>query len=117
MLKSISYFSIERTKIISKEDKIENRIQKDFDLDINKSGPFDLIYMDGPKADVISINRKKIHNDSFCLIENIHQNKDSFIIWEELKKDEMVTVSIDLYYCGLLFFRKEQVKEHFKIRI
>jgi hypothetical protein len=37
--------------------------------------------------------------------------------WEQIKADPQVKVSIDLFFVGLVFFRKEQVKENFKLRI
>ncbi len=37
--------------------------------------------------------------------------------WEQLKAHPMVRVTMDLFYCGVVFIRKEQAKEHFKIRI
>lgn len=36
--------------------------------------------------------------------------------WEEIKKNNQVTVTIDLFYMSIVFLRKEQVKEHFLIR-
>ena len=35
--------------------------------------------------------------------------------WEEIKKHPKVTVTIDLFWIGIVFFRTEQVKEHFTI--
>ncbi len=37
--------------------------------------------------------------------------------WEEIKKDPQVSVTVDLYFMGLVFFRREQLREHFKLRI
>ena len=37
--------------------------------------------------------------------------------WEFIKTHEKVTVSIDTFFWGIVFFRKEQVKEHFTIRV
>jgi hypothetical protein len=37
--------------------------------------------------------------------------------WEEIKTHPKVTVTIDTFYWGLVFFRNEQPKEHFKIRV
>jgi hypothetical protein len=36
--------------------------------------------------------------------------------WEEIKSHPKVTVTIDLFFLGLVFFRKEQVKENFCLR-
>jgi hypothetical protein len=37
--------------------------------------------------------------------------------WDEIKKQEEVTLTIDLFYIGIVFFRKEnKQKQHFTIR-
>ena len=37
--------------------------------------------------------------------------------WEYIKANDAVTLSIDLFFIGIVFFRKEQkVKQHFTIR-
>jgi len=36
--------------------------------------------------------------------------------WLQIIKHHKVTVSIDLYHMGIVFFRKESSKENFKIR-
>lgn len=117
LLKSIPYFFIEKFKINSKDSRIENQIQKEFGLKATQEVSFDLVYLDNPSLEVLSIAKDKIHNESIILITNIHRTKDATSIWETLKQNELITVSIDMFHCGLLFFRKEQVKEHFKIRI
>lgn len=117
LLKSIPYFSIKSFKINSKDSRIKKQIRKEFDLKASEEGALDFIFIDVPQADVLSIHQKNIHNDTIILIDNIHKNKDASNSWQILKQQEKVTVSIDMLYCGLLSFRKEQVKEHFKIRI
>jgi len=96
---------------------IEKRIVKEFNLHASNEVPFDLVYLDKIEENIVSDYSDKIHNDSMIFLENIHRTKKQTQSWEVLKQSEMVSVSIDLFHCGLLFFRKEQVKEHFKIRI
>ena len=117
LLKSILFFSVKSIKIISKDAQIENLIQKEFGLKASQEGPFDLIYQHSSSVDVLSLHREDIHNDSLILIENIHENEKTGGLWKTLKQNEMITVSIDMFYCGLLCIREEQGKEHFKIRI
>lgn len=51
------------------------------------------------------------------IIRRIHQSKESELKWVEIINFENATVTVDLFYFGLVFFRKEQRKEHFIIRI
>ena len=57
------------------------------------------------------------HKDSLILIPNIRETKNQFKRWNQLKSQSEVSVSIDTFYWGLLFFRTEQPKEHFTIRL
>jgi hypothetical protein len=60
---------------------------------------------------------KVCHRDSFVLIPSIRKSKALYDKWNQLKSSADVTVSIDTFYWGLLFFRTEQPKEHFTIRL
>ena len=55
-------------------------------------------------------------NDSFWILENIHANATAKALWKILKQNPKVTVTIDTYHFGLVFFRREQVEEHFILR-
>ncbi len=58
-----------------------------------------------------------LHNNSMLVFDDIYWSKDMTKAWEIIKQDKRVSVSIDLFFVGLVFFRKEQVKENFKLRI
>lgn len=58
-----------------------------------------------------------LHNNSMVVFDDIYWSKDMTQAWEIIKQDKRVKVSIDLFFIGLVFFRKEQVKENFKLRI
>lgn len=51
------------------------------------------------------------------IIRRIHQSKESELKWQEIINFANATVTVDIFYFGLVFFRKEQRKEHFIIRI
>ena len=50
------------------------------------------------------------------IFDDIHWDKSMQKAWNEIKNHHKVKVSIDLFYFGLIFFRKEQEKEHFILR-
>lgn len=56
------------------------------------------------------------NNNTVCVISNIHKSQFMEEAWRTLQEHPAVTVSIDTYHLGLLFFRKEQAKQHFIIR-
>ncbi|WGD34894.1 class I SAM-dependent methyltransferase [Olleya sp. YS] len=96
----------------------------DFTIVINqlKTTTFDLIYFDGNHQKEATLNYFETllpnsHNNSVFIFDDIYWSKDMTDAWESIKKHPKVTVTIDTYHFGLVFFRKEQAKEHFTIRI
>ena len=61
--------------------------------------------------------KQNVNNNSVAVVANIHESDAIEEAWEAIKKDPNVTVTIDTYHLGLLFFRKEQQKQHFVIRL
>jgi predicted O-methyltransferase YrrM len=59
---------------------------------------------------------KKSQNESIFIFDDIHWSRGMEEAWEEIKKHHAVTVTIDLFFVGLVFFRKEQVKQDFILR-
>lgn len=73
-------------------------------------------YTSLPVEEYIQYFNTHTHNDSVVVFNNIHRTKKSYKIWREISANKNITVSIDVFYAGILFFRKEQQKEHFIIR-
>jgi len=117
LLKCFAYFDIKKYQIEPNDLQLANQIQHRFNVESTEEIPLDLIYADAPNSELLTKYANKIHNDSMLLIGNIHSTKNATTIWKSLKQSEVITVSVDLFYCGVLFVRKEQAKEHFKIRI
>ncbi len=91
-------------------------------FDFSKSATFDLIYFDGnhQKSATLQYFESLLptaHNDSVFIFDDIHLSEEMEDAWKEIKKHPKVQVTIDTFYLGLVFFRREQAKEHFKIRL
>ena len=56
-----------------------------------------------------------ISNDSVWIFDDIHWSADMEEAWEIIKNHPKVTVTIDTFQWGIVFFRTEQEKEHFII--
>ena len=88
---------------------------------LQKLTKLDLVFLDGdhrkePALNYIRQMLPHFHNDSLLIMDDIHWSKEMEEAWEEVKQLPEVTVTIDLYRMGLVFFRKEQVREHFILR-
>lgn len=82
---------------------------------------WDLVFFDGHHNKTATLSYfetlvEKTHNDSVFIFDDIHWSKDMAETWELIKAHPKVSVTIDTFYWGLVFFRKEQPKEHFTIR-
>jgi predicted O-methyltransferase YrrM len=80
-----------------------------------------LIYFDGNHSkkatlEYFELLLPTITNDSVWIFDDIHWNKDMEKAWEIIKNHPKVTVTIDTFQWGIVFFRTEQKKEHFVIR-
>lgn len=83
---------------------------------------YDFIFFDGHHNKEATIQYfeallSKIHNDTVFVFDDIYWSKGMTEAWEYIKNHESVKVTVDCFYLGFVFFRKEQVKEHFKIRL
>lgn len=59
----------------------------------------------------------KASENSIFIFDDIHWSKDMEEAWEIIRAHPSVTLTIDLFFIGLVFFRKEQKKvQHFSIR-
>ena len=59
---------------------------------------------------------EKCHNDSVLLFDDIYWSKGMAEAWQNIKADERVTVTLDLFQVGIVFLRKQQPKQDFIIR-
>lgn len=59
---------------------------------------------------------KQVHPGTILILEGIYLNREMKRDWKEIKSHPQVSVSIDLFDIGLVFFRAGQAKEDFKIR-
>lgn len=81
---------------------------------------FDFIYFDGNHSkkatlEYFELLLPTITNDSVWIFDDIHWSADMEDAWEIIKNHPQVTVTIDTFQWGIVFFRKEQKKEHFII--
>ena len=79
-----------------------------------------LIYFDGNHSKKATLAYFEIllstaTNDSVWIFDDIHWSKDMEEAWKIIQNHPKVTVTIDTFQWGLVFFRQEQMKEHFII--
>lgn len=118
LLKSIDYFHFENV-LITAGKETSDLVKKAFPtVHFDEKVP-DLLFVDQMNLSTFKkwVAEGKLHNDSMVLVNGIHQDKRKWDDWEILIQLPQITVSIDMYHCGAIFVRREQVKEHFTVRI
>lgn len=111
----LQLFNITNVKYITSE--FNNYLQ----ISNLKSKIYNLIYFDGNHSkqatlEYFELLLPTISNDSVWIFDDIHWSAEMEEAWEMIKKHPKVSVTIDTFQWGLVFFRREQPKEHFIIR-
>ena len=81
-----------------------------------------LIYFDGNHSKKATLDYFKlllptITNETVWIFDDIHWSKDMEEAWKIIKNHPKVKVTIDTFQWGFVFFRTEQEKEHFVVRV
>ncbi|HJW17605.1 MAG TPA: class I SAM-dependent methyltransferase [Flavisolibacter sp.] len=87
-----------------------------------KENKIDLAYIDGnhryePTMRYFHQFLHKTSDASILVFDDIHWSNEMERAWSEIKEHPAVQYTIDVFFLGFVFFRKEfKVKQHFKIR-
>lgn len=85
-------------------------------------GKVDYVYFDGnhrkqPTLDYFNACLPFAHNDTIFVFDDIHWSQEMEEAWNEIHQHPRVTLSLDLFHFGIVFFRSEQQeKEHFVLK-
>ncbi|MDH5414511.1 MAG: class I SAM-dependent methyltransferase [Flavobacteriaceae bacterium] len=87
-----------------------------------KNNIYNLIFFDGNHQKEATLKYfsqclEHSHNDSVFIFDDIYWSKGMQEAWQNIKSHPKVTISIDTFQWGLVFFRNEQEKQHFTIRV
>ncbi len=95
---------------------------KEYITALENKKSIDLAFIDGNHRKEPTIQYFKdllpvLNENSVLIFDDIHWSREMEQAWDIIKADPSVTLTIDLFFIGLVFFRKEQkVKQHFSIR-
>ena len=107
--------------------KVENVkiIQGNFDNTlphlVDKQSQLDFVFFDGNHKKKPTLNYfhkclEKKTTQSVFVFDDIHWSLEMEEAWEEIKQHKDVTLTIDLFQLGLVFFRENIEKQHFNVR-
>ena len=83
--------------------------------------PLDFVFFDGnhryePTLRYFEQCLARAHEDSVFVLDDIHWSAEMEQAWAAVKAHPAVTVTVDLFYVGLVFFRKTQPRQDFWLR-
>lgn len=88
---------------------------------INETDSLDFVFIDGNHRKEATLNYfkwclPKVNNDTVLIFDDIYWSKGMEEAWEEIKNNPRVSLTIDLFWIGLVYFREGHTKEHFRIK-
>ena len=84
------------------------------------SQPLDFVITRDADGDTLATQLRQLwpqlHPDSLVVVNDIYRTRKMKRLWRTVQERPDVTVTIDLFHVGLVFFRTGQAKEDFRIR-
>ena len=82
---------------------------------------FDFVFIDGnhrydATLDYFEKLKTLTHNNSILVFDDIHWSNSMQQAWQTIIADKSVTLSLDIFQFGIVFFKKELSKQHFVLR-
>jgi predicted O-methyltransferase YrrM len=100
---------------------LEGRFEEQLGTALEELGQLDYLLVDGnhrqePTLDYFRQCLPYAHEHSIFVFDDIHWSKGMEAAWASIQQHPAVTLSLDLYFFGVVFFRKDFAKkEHFKL--
>lgn len=91
-------------------------------LILSQIDTIDVAFVDGnhryePTMRYFNLLLQKTNESSILIFDDIYWSREMTQAWQQIKKDDRVTLSIDLYRFGIVFFHKDKLaKEDFTLR-
>lgn len=88
---------------------------------IYQTESLDFVFVDGNHRKEATLNYfnwclPKVNENTVLIFDDIYWSKGMEEAWAEIKSHPKVSVTVDLFWIGLVYFKKGQEKEHFYIK-
>lgn len=106
---------------ISNVKSINGNFDDELPKVLNTITALDLVFFDGNHRKDATLNYfnkclEKANSESVFIFDDIYWSREMSEAWAIIKNDPRVTVTIDIFQMGIVFFRKEQAKQHFILK-
>ena len=88
---------------------------------IKRISTIDLVFLDGshqqePTIEYFEVCLKYANNNTIFIFDDIHWSKGMENAWSYIISHHRTTLTVDLFYIGIVFIKSELSKENYKIR-
>lgn len=107
---------------LSNIELIEGSFEDTLSSSLQKMSTVDFAFIDGnhryyPTIQYFQQILQQSNNNTVFVLDDIYWSEEMEKVWDWIKQHESVTLSIDLFFVGIIFLRKEILqKQHFSIR-
>lgn len=113
-LTNFEFFEKENIKLIL--GNIDDELPKFTDSRLH----IDFAYIDAnhrykPTLKYFNLLLKRMHDDSIIVLDDIYWSKEMTQAWNDIKEHPQVTLSVDLYDVGIVFFKPDLSKAHYTL--
>ena len=82
----------------------------------------DLLFIDGNHTEEATLryfemSLEKVHAGSVIVFDDIYWSKGMMRAWEKIKAHPKVSLSLDFFLIGLVFFEERKHTEHYRLRV
>jgi len=100
---------------------VEGRFEDTLPVVLKETEKLDMVFFDGNhtlEATLTYFNlcREKIHDNTVFILDDIHWSEEMEEAWNRIKIYKDVSLTIDLFRMGLVFFRRELSKQNIVIK-
>lgn len=88
---------------------------------LEKQPNIDFVFIDGNHTEAATLRYfdwilPKAYDKTVIIFDDIYWSEGMKGAWTKIKQHPQVTITVDLFWIGLVFFKKDQVKENFKVK-
>lgn len=100
---------------------IKGNLNNTLQQQLDKMATIDFVFFDAnhryePTIDYFERCLGKVHEDTCFIFDDIYWSDEMKKSWNYINNHPQVTVSIDIFWLGIVFFRKKQPKQHFVLK-
>ena len=118
----IAKLARENFKLLSADiNIIEGNFSETLQVALDKLQKIDLAFIDGHHAELPTLKYFEqilpyCNEDSVIIFDDIYWSDEMASAWEKIKLNSAVTLSVDLFYFGIVFLKKDfKEKQHFTL--